>query len=372
MVSLFASALRNLLDDARLYSRSSWAEILDVSEAAVSQWVNDKTLPRPETLRSIRRIAGESDGVDKGILNTFDQVVSLPALEASPVAKRLNGSLAHYMLTPLIEGFLRSLRSLSAEAQEEVLYSAAEDCRRRAGHPAPPAAPVMIPEAKHVVPEISSEQTRAYDVWSKMVSVRSPDHEQISYRVATPSISMRLGETSSARHWLPWLRSYGLERVRVADAYLAILGQGGRRDASLRVASVSQITERLSWPIPLLQGWKRGRSEGTAVLSSEIFAAVKCALGLQSKRDNPENRICIILFVDESELQPPNTSNDIPSKVCPPIDNPQTQPWLKGFESRPRYGGPTGEAPNAIFGTFCDVHECRDRLNQVQNFQFGP
>src|SRR5207244_2263066 len=62
--SRFAEMLLRLIDETNLFTRAEWAEILDVSEAAISQWVNDKTLPRPELLRMIVDTVKRSNSAD--------------------------------------------------------------------------------------------------------------------------------------------------------------------------------------------------------------------------------------------------------------------------------------------------------------------
>src|SRR5262245_41501991 len=51
--SRFAAALRALLDETGIFTREEWSDVLGVSTAALSQWVNDSTIPRATSLRSL-------------------------------------------------------------------------------------------------------------------------------------------------------------------------------------------------------------------------------------------------------------------------------------------------------------------------------
>jgi predicted transcriptional regulator len=84
--SQFATALTLLIDESKLCERKQWAEILGVTEAAISQWVNDKTLPRPEFLSMIlNTIKRNANRVPKGIIEEFDHIAGKPAAEVTPL-----------------------------------------------------------------------------------------------------------------------------------------------------------------------------------------------------------------------------------------------------------------------------------------------
>jgi hypothetical protein len=127
--SPFAIALARLLDDTQLLTRQQWAELLDVSPAAISQWVNDKTIPRPEVLRMLIDAVEESFPPPTEIIGEFKEITRRPATEVSPNGERLGASVGHYVVKPLLEGFLRNLDGLDFEAQERVLHHGAEMCR---------------------------------------------------------------------------------------------------------------------------------------------------------------------------------------------------------------------------------------------------
>jgi hypothetical protein len=137
--SPFAIALERLLDDTGLFSkREQWARILGVTPAAISQWVQDKTVPRPEVLRILISVIKSRTKIPRRFIEEFEQLAALPAAEASPkhghrVAKTavhygVGNTFAHYMTAPVLEAFLRNLSALPPRLQEDVLTSASEKC----------------------------------------------------------------------------------------------------------------------------------------------------------------------------------------------------------------------------------------------------
>jgi GAF domain-containing protein len=108
-----------LLDQTGLFTRKQWASFLGVSEAAISQWLHDKTLPRHEILRLIVGVLSESDGVPSDVLNHFWDVATRPASEVTAHAERVGRTAADYILEPVFDGFMRSFRTL--EAAQRVL-----------------------------------------------------------------------------------------------------------------------------------------------------------------------------------------------------------------------------------------------------------
>lgn len=130
--SPLATALASLLDDTRVLSRRQWAELLHISESAISQWVGDKTLPRPEHLRKIVRFLQDSDDVPQAPGREFSRLSSLPARQVTPLGDRLgeDRTLDQYMLRPLRVALQISLSGLPAARQEEILLSANDAARR--------------------------------------------------------------------------------------------------------------------------------------------------------------------------------------------------------------------------------------------------
>jgi hypothetical protein len=86
------------------------------------------------TLLADRRVSDET-------IEAFENLARRPGTEISPHGDRLSPNLAHYMLKPLRDGFLRSLETLPAPTQETVLLEGAARCRELRGAP-PPALSV--------------------------------------------------------------------------------------------------------------------------------------------------------------------------------------------------------------------------------------
>src|SRR6516165_1399818 len=93
--SPFAAALVRLIDDTELMTRQQWAELLDVSPAAISQWVNDKTIPRPEVLRMIIDALEEDPDLAARVLGEFKEISRRPSAEVSPNGDRMSPSIGH-------------------------------------------------------------------------------------------------------------------------------------------------------------------------------------------------------------------------------------------------------------------------------------
>jgi hypothetical protein len=144
-ISRFGSMLRKLLDDTSVLRRAEWAQILGVSEAAISQWVNDQVLPRPENLRAIYTTLFADRRVADEILEAFNALAGEPASQLSPHGDRMSPTVAHYMLRPLRDGFLRTLDTLPPSAQEQLLLDAARRARDlRRG----PSEPMSVAEQR--------------------------------------------------------------------------------------------------------------------------------------------------------------------------------------------------------------------------------
>lgn len=125
--SELATILEKLLDTR--YTRQEWSEILGISEAAISQWVNDKTIPRPEVLRMVLDTLSASASIPSKLLEEFQTVARQPATRISPYGARIGNTLEEYLVQPVFDGFVRNLRPLSAERQEQILFEGASLCR---------------------------------------------------------------------------------------------------------------------------------------------------------------------------------------------------------------------------------------------------
>lgn len=132
--SEFAQLLRRLLDETDIFSRSQWAEFLNVSTSAISQWLNETTVPRPELLRMILDLVRSVDNAPQGLLQEFDEMAAKPAAAVSTRhGKKFGESVNAYLIRPLLEGFLLDLKGLKVEEQARVLLRASMLCAEEAG-----------------------------------------------------------------------------------------------------------------------------------------------------------------------------------------------------------------------------------------------
>jgi hypothetical protein len=120
--SQFAQALVGLLDDTGFYTREEWAKFLRISTSAISQWVNDKTLPRADLLAmllDILRLRG-ADPAEEA-LKRFDRIAALPAAEVSPLGARMAPNVASYIEANSFATLGSQLRGMSREQQRAAL-----------------------------------------------------------------------------------------------------------------------------------------------------------------------------------------------------------------------------------------------------------
>jgi hypothetical protein len=128
--SPFAEALRAALDQSGTFSRQEWAEVLQVSKPAISQWVNDHTLPEPENLRSIVEVVKSADGTPPEVVERLEAALQAPAAQVSPHGLRAGRSFADYAARPLFSAFTRMWNGLTPAVKEAVLAQAVELCGR--------------------------------------------------------------------------------------------------------------------------------------------------------------------------------------------------------------------------------------------------
>lgn len=133
--SAFAMALRSLLDEHPTMKRAQWAEVLAVSEAAISQWVNDAAIPKAENLRAIMNTLLADRRVPAPLLEAFEELLRRPSTDVTPNGERMKPTIAHYMIKPLRDGFLRTLDTLPPESQEVALLDGAARCRQLRASP---------------------------------------------------------------------------------------------------------------------------------------------------------------------------------------------------------------------------------------------
>src|ERR1700691_2664080 len=86
--SAFAQALLDLFDGTGLFARKEWAELMGVSTSAISQWLSDSTIPRPDHLYMIFDTLKGSDVPEEPVEN-FRRMAEKPATSVSPHGKRM-------------------------------------------------------------------------------------------------------------------------------------------------------------------------------------------------------------------------------------------------------------------------------------------
>jgi len=94
-VSLLAQTLKELIK-ASGKSRTDWTFILQVSPAALSQWLSDKTLPSPKHIKSFVDVVRRLDGAGPAI-ERFYEMAELPAREVTPHYEKITKNIDHYI-----------------------------------------------------------------------------------------------------------------------------------------------------------------------------------------------------------------------------------------------------------------------------------
>lgn len=119
--SRFAESLARLLDETNLFKRSQWAEFLSVTPAALSQWVNDVTIPKPDRLYMIFEVLRQSDGVPAEVLDAFRETAQARSTQVSPHGRRMLPTVWDYMMRPAFGDLANRLAKLPPVEQERVL-----------------------------------------------------------------------------------------------------------------------------------------------------------------------------------------------------------------------------------------------------------
>ena len=122
--SKFAIALTALLDDTKFYKRAQWAYFLRISTSAISQWLNDKTLPRADVLAMVLdllRLRG-GEGAAKA-LAAWDKMASESATKVSPLGARMLPNVAAYLENNSFATLGEELRDAPARLQSKALTS---------------------------------------------------------------------------------------------------------------------------------------------------------------------------------------------------------------------------------------------------------
>ena len=125
----FSIAL-SMIMDGTARSRADWAEALEVSKPAISQWLTGKSIPKPEHLASIVGIVRGDPKVSKETKARVNDLLTAPVSElfAEPPGY-IGPTLAHYLVKPVREVALKMLDGLEPGQQYEALTELAERCR---------------------------------------------------------------------------------------------------------------------------------------------------------------------------------------------------------------------------------------------------
>lgn len=175
--SPLARSLSRMLQESGLYKLVEWGDILGVRQSAISQWLHDKTLPRPEPLRMIQRVLEEHTDVPVGILADFEELINQPATDISPHGSKMGPTLGHYLIKPDWEAFERCVRPLSPEDQQEVLQAASSLAQRLAERAEEVETPVTkhIPEFEYTMRGVTGGRLTSQDIQRLKIEERDPN-----------------------------------------------------------------------------------------------------------------------------------------------------------------------------------------------------
>lgn len=119
----FDRCLEALLDQTQLKSRKEWAEFLDVTESAISQWIKGDTLPRPSVLRQIWQYVVDAK-IESAVVDDFIAMAEKPSHTVSRHSGRIGPSVKAYIMRPIFDQFWRRFQELPLLEQERVLEEA--------------------------------------------------------------------------------------------------------------------------------------------------------------------------------------------------------------------------------------------------------
>lgn len=128
--SPFATMIRRMLDESRLFTREEWRVFFDLQHheiGVLNAWVTDGALPSTQHLRSLIRVLTNSAGVPPQLLadlhafldQRMDAVTPLHARRGDPLI--VGWTVGHYAESPVLEGLLRMLHTRPMEDRVRVL-----------------------------------------------------------------------------------------------------------------------------------------------------------------------------------------------------------------------------------------------------------
>ena len=123
-----------------MYSRAEWGEVLNVSPSAISLWLKDRTLPRPEILRCLLNELDqyESQEVREKVAQ-FRVLAEEPSDRISPLSRNLGPTLWHYLAQPALKQMTEDLHHIPGPQRFELIQALVDVVTRVAhlGEPVP-------------------------------------------------------------------------------------------------------------------------------------------------------------------------------------------------------------------------------------------
>jgi hypothetical protein len=115
----FGECLAALLDAIK--TRKRWKEDLGVSESALSQWIQEVTIPKRDRLRKIWETALATKDLSNEVLDRFAEMADKPAADVSRHGARFGARVSEYVMQPRLETFWSTFRRLPMRTQEAFL-----------------------------------------------------------------------------------------------------------------------------------------------------------------------------------------------------------------------------------------------------------
>lgn len=150
--SKFAEAISAILDASGM-TRKEWARALNISESAISQWLNDLSVPKPELLNRFLDLAGRIETATSAV-NQFktttarlptQQVTQRLKVERVRLERRRFSCLGDYMLEPSLDEWMSRYERATTEERRALLDSAPAADRFVAADRFEAAAPQELP-----------------------------------------------------------------------------------------------------------------------------------------------------------------------------------------------------------------------------------
>ena len=131
----FQKSLTALLEKTNVCTKEQWANYLFVSESAISQWVNGKTIPKAENLQFIiLRLENSKEDAIQNILNDFYIMADKPINSVLPLAmaERLKGfrTISDYIISSQVDILRIEMSRLPGAVKKEFLYFCTVLCRQ--------------------------------------------------------------------------------------------------------------------------------------------------------------------------------------------------------------------------------------------------